>query len=196
MNLSSAKIQSWNDIDILSKFSTLRNLRVQNWPLWEKCDSTEHERRQLLIARLPQVTILNGGGVIGHDEREDAERAFIRYYMQKPENEQPVRYMELVNKHGKLDPLVNIDLKPEKKVYIKFFYGQSVEERYVDVYRTVTDLKHRLEKLFNIPPSKMRLYYVDQAYRELRCPEEMRYPHKQLYSYNIATGDEIIVEKK
>jgi hypothetical protein len=46
----------------------------------------------LLIARLPNVEILNGGGVIGSDEREDAERAFIRYYMEKPESDRPERF--------------------------------------------------------------------------------------------------------
>lgn len=42
----------------------------------------------------------------------------------------------------------------------------------------------------------MRLYYVDQTYRDQMGPEEMKYPNKQLYSYNIATGDEIIIEPK
>lgn len=42
----------------------------------------------------------------------------------------------------------------------------------------------------------MRLYYVDQTYRDAMGPEEMKYPNKQLYSYNISTGDEIIIEPK
>jgi hypothetical protein len=62
--------------------------------------------------------------------------------------------------------------------------------------RNVTDLKIRLEKLFGLPHNKMRLYYVDQSYKDQIGPEEMRYPNKQLYSYNIATGDEIIIEQK
>lgn len=37
--------------------------------------------------------MLNGGGNIEHDEREDAERAFIRYYMEKPESDRPERYV-------------------------------------------------------------------------------------------------------
>lgn len=56
---------------------------------------TEHERRQLLIARLPNVETLNGGGVISSQEREDAERAFIRYYMDKPEADRPERLVFL-----------------------------------------------------------------------------------------------------
>lgn len=30
----------------------------------------------------------------------------------------------------------------------------------------------------------------------LQGPEEMKYPHKQLYSYNIRSGDEIIIDCK
>lgn len=135
MNLSNTDIQTWDDIDRLAKFPALRNLRVQNWPLWEKCDSTEYERRQLLIARLPHVKTLNGGGVIGAVEREDAERAFIRYYLDKPESDRPERYNELVAVHGKLDPLVNIDLRPEKRVKVTFTCGDISEVRSVDVYR-------------------------------------------------------------
>lgn len=133
--MSSADIRSWTDIDRLSKFPALKNLRVQNWPLWSKCDSTEHERRQFVIARLPHVEILNGGGRIGSEEREDAERAFIRFYMEKPEDERPARYAELVAKHGKIDPLVKIDLRPEKKVQVKFIFKERVENRFVDVYK-------------------------------------------------------------
>lgn len=119
----------------MAKFPALRNLRVQNWPLWEKCDATEHERRQLLIARLPHVQTLNGGGKIGADEREAAERAFIRYYVDKPESDRPERYADLIAVHGKLDPLVKINLRPEKRVRVTFTYGDTSEIRPVDVYR-------------------------------------------------------------
>lgn len=196
LNLSNAKINSWDDIDRLSRFPLLKNLRVQCWPLWDKCDSTEHERRQLLIARLPKITILNGGDEIGPIEREDAERSFIRYYLDKPESDRPERYFELVIVHGKLDPLVNIDLRPERRVKINFTYADSSEERTVDVYRTVVDLKSRLERIIGIPATKMRLFYVDQDLRDLQGLEEMKYPHKRLYSYNIRSGDEIIIDQK
>lgn len=64
------------------------------------------------------------------------------------------------------------------------------------LYRTVVDLKSRLEKIVHIPATKMRLYYVDQFLREHQGPEEMKYPNKQLYSYNISSGDEIIIDQK
>lgn len=135
LNLSSANISSWTDIDRLSKFPALKNLRVQNWPLWSKCDSTEHERRQFVIARLPQVEVLNGGGRINSEEREDAERSFIRYCNNQPETERPPMYEQLVAKHGNLNPLVNIDLRPEQKVQVKFTFQERSEIKYVDVHR-------------------------------------------------------------
>ncbi|EDV58143.1 tubulin-specific chaperone cofactor E-like protein [Drosophila erecta] len=195
LNLSSAQLDSWAAIDELAKFGELRNLRVKHWPLWESLECTEHERRQLLIARLPNVEMLNGGGKISNDERVDSERAFVRYYMHKPEEERPARYEELLRIHGKLDPLVNVNLKPDKRVKVLFTYNDVSESRFVDIYLTVNDLKVKLEKLVGLAPNKMRLYYLDQDYKEFG-PEEMRFPNKQLYSYNIQSGDEIIIDAK
>lgn len=103
------------------------------------------------------------------------------------------RYFELVQKHGKLDPLVNVDLRPEKRVRITFTCGSNSEVRSVDIYRTVSDLKTRLEGFAGFPASKMRLFYVDQDLRDIQGPESMRFPSKQLFSYNIRSGDEIII---
>ncbi|XP_052895810.1 tubulin-specific chaperone cofactor E-like protein [Anopheles moucheti] len=197
LNLSNAKIDSWEDIDRLADFPSLCNVRLQYWPLWARTDSTtEHERRQLLIARLPNISILNGGDTIGAVEREDAERSFIRHYLDKPDAERPRRYYELIGVHGQLDPLVNIDLRPERKVKVRFTFEDQAIERTVDVNRTVSDLKSRLERIFEVPAARMRLFYVDQDFRDLQGLEEMKYPHKVLYSYNIRSGDEIIIERK
>ncbi|GLH11693.1 Tubulin-specific chaperone cofactor E-like protein [Gryllus bimaculatus] len=159
-------------------------------------EHTQYERRQLLIARLPNVRTLNGGGLISSEEREDAERAFIRYYMDKPEVDRPERYNDLVAVHGRLDPLVQVDLSPEKRVKVHVTCGEQSEVRCLHVYQTVADLKQKLESFTGIPAGRMRLFYVDQAMRSVHGPEEMRYPSKRLYSYNIANGDEIIVDVK
>lgn len=196
LNLDGTQLNSWEEIERLAGFSRLCCLRVQGCPLWDNADYTDHERRQLLIARLPAVKTLNGGGPIDAREREDAERAFIRYYMDRAEADRPARYADLVAVHGKLDPLVNVDLRPEKRVRVTFSCGTQSETRQVDVYRTVSDLKQRLEPFAGFPASRMRLFYVDQDLRDIQGPEEMKYPHKQLYSYNIQSGDEIIIDCK
>ncbi|XP_043480526.1 tubulin-specific chaperone cofactor E-like protein [Leptopilina heterotoma] len=197
LNVNNTLLATWNDVEKLAKFPALKSLRMQNCPLFESPQEyTEHERRQLLIARLPNVETLNGGGVISSQEREDAERAFIRYYMEKPEADRPERYAELIGIHGKLDPLVQVDLTPEKRVKVTFIYGDLVEVRSVDVYRTVFELKTKLESMVKISANKMRLFYVDQVMKTQHGPEEMLFPNKQLYRYNIRNGDEIIIDSK
>ncbi|XP_076633989.1 tubulin folding cofactor E like protein mlt [Colletes latitarsis] len=197
LNVNGTLLSTWDDVERLARFPVLKSLRIQGCPLFESPrEYTEHERRQLLIARLPNVETLNGGGVISSQEREDAERAFIRYYMDKPEADRPERYSELVAIHGKLDPLVHVDLTPEKRVKVTFTYGDLVEVRSVDVYRTVFELKTKLETMVKIPANRMRLFYVDQEMKAQYGPEEMLYPNKQLYRYNIRNGDEIIIDSK
>jgi len=41
----------------------------------------ENDRRDLLIALLPKIKKLNGGAEIDPDEREGAERAYIRIFL-------------------------------------------------------------------------------------------------------------------
>ncbi|KOC62497.1 Tubulin-specific chaperone cofactor E-like protein [Habropoda laboriosa] len=197
LNVNGTLLSTWDDVERLARFPVLKSLRIQGCPLFESPrEYTEHERRQLLIARLPNVETLNGGGVISSQEREDAERAFIRYYMDKPEADRPERYSELVAIHGKLDPLVHVDLTPEKRVKVTFTYGDLIEVRSIDVYRTVFELKTKLETMVKIPANRMRLFYVDQVMKAQYGPEEMLYPNKQLYRYNIRNGDEIIIDSK
>lgn len=195
LNLNNTLLAEWEDVDRLRKFPALQCLRIQSCPLVEEL--TEHERRQLLIARLPNVAILNGGGAITREEREDAERAFIRFYVVKLADERPSRYDELVAIHGKLEPLVHVDLSPEKRVKVIFHYGEKREARRIDVYQTVFELKQRLESFADgLPPHRMKLFYSDHVMRAIQGPEEMKFPQKRLYSYNISSGDEIFVDSK
>ncbi|XP_050542311.1 tubulin-specific chaperone cofactor E-like protein [Daktulosphaira vitifoliae] len=200
LNLNRTLIRTWDDVDILGRFPALKYLRIQGCPLFEenpeRQEYTEHERRQLLIARLPCIQTLNGGAEITADEREDAERFLIRFYMDKSEEERPDRYNEVVQVHGKLDRLVNIDLTPESKVPVLLVCGDKCESHTLDVYQTVLEFKQKLEKFFNIPAHRMRVFYADQQICSIVGPEEMKFPNKRLYSYNIVSGDQIIVDSK
>lgn len=57
-------------------------------------------------------------------------------------------------------------------------------------------MQANLEQACGFPASKMRLFYVDAEMKEVVGREEMRFPQKQLYSYNMQDGDEIHVEPK
>lgn len=86
---------------------------------------TAHERRLMVIALLPNIKVLNGGDKINPLEREDAERAFIRHYLYSEsveENDRPSRVDELIEVHGLLEPLANIDLSPEISVNVTIKY--------------------------------------------------------------------------
>lgn len=48
----------------------------------------------VLCPRLPSISLLNGSAVTD-SEREDAERFFIRYYLDYPEEELPYRWAAL-----------------------------------------------------------------------------------------------------
>lgn len=75
-------------------------------------------------------------------------------------------------------------------------FGNQIQERSIDVYQTVNDLKQKLEPFVNISASKMKLFYSNQHLKHVIGPEHMKFPNKQLYSYNIRNGDEIIVDSK
>lgn len=47
-----------------------------------------------VVCSLPSVTVLNGS-VVTDGEREDAERFYIRYHLDCPEDELPERYISL-----------------------------------------------------------------------------------------------------
>ena len=114
LNLNITKLADWNDLDKLRGFPSLSDLRIKHCPVLE--EYTAHERRMMLVARLPNIQILNGGDRIPDNEREDAERAFIRFYLD--EDRKPKRYHELVAIHGNLDPLVNVNMKPATHVKV------------------------------------------------------------------------------
>ena len=109
--LSHTGVTSWTQVDNIRDMTSVKELRMMDCPFNAAMDPVA--RRQHVIARLPNVEILNGGDPISENEREQAERAFIRHYLDSPAETRPSRWLELVGIHGHLDPLVKIDLTPE-----------------------------------------------------------------------------------
>lgn len=82
-------------------------------------------------------------------------------------------------------------------IFIFFLLCVKKNIIYICVWLQVSELKKTLEPICGIAASKMRLYYVDQDYMDTHNEHEfMKYPNKQIYSYNIASGDEILVDTK
>jgi len=194
LNVSTTKINNWNEVEKLRNFTGLDDLRIQGCPFLD--EYTAHEKRMMLIARLPNVMVLNGGDRITTTEREDSERAFIRHFLETPEENRPTRFDELVAVHGLLDPLVNIDLKPEKNIKVSIYYKDECREESISVMQSVKQFKQLLQGYFNIAPANMRLWYYDQEMTKIAGPEEMKFANKELYTYNVIEGDYFVVDEK
>ncbi|XP_072342389.1 tubulin-specific chaperone cofactor E-like protein [Scyliorhinus torazame] len=192
VNLHNSGLSSWDDIDKLKAFPKLEEVRLLGIPLLQSY--SEEERRKLIIARLPSVTLLNGSKVAG--ERIDAERYFIRYHINHPDEELPDRYHELVTQYGVLEPLAVVDLRPQSRVKVEVHFEGKVEVMNIRLDQTVADLKKQLRTVVQLPANNMRLYYIDQDMVKAFGPEEMRFSTRALHSFSIRDGDEIHVEPK
>ena len=195
LNLNITKIDEWANLDKLRDYPSLTELKIKHCPILE--EYTAHERRMMLIARLPNIQILNGGDRIPDNEREDAERAFIRFHLD--EEYKPKRYHELVAIHGNLDPLVNVDMEPATHVKVKIVHhnkDDSTREEVINLYQTVAQFKTQLHQWFNVPTQNQKLFYCDQVMVKLSGPEEMKWPNKALYTYNVQEGDKFILDEK
>nr|CAG4643185.1 EOG090X05JJ [Ilyocryptus agilis] len=196
-SLNNSLIDCWEDVNHLRSFPSLVELRMQSCPLFRLiyfCDTkklTEHERRQLTIARLPNLRRLNGGSDITAKEREESERNFIRRFNDcevKPE-----RYEELVNIHGHVAPFAEVSLTPPKFANVWVRYGeQRWNEKRLSLQLTMKEVKERFSFVIGMPSSKLRLWHYDES----MMPMEMRFPSKKMYSYNIKDGDEFMIDEK
>ena len=192
LSVSKTKINNWDSVDYLRKFPALNDIRLIGIPLLKK--HGEDERRKLLISRLPNAKKLNGS-VISETERENAERMFIRYYMdyQSP----PDRYHELVDKHGQLEPLVNIDLTVKQCADLTIhFEDKDSFSMKVDLEQTEKDFKKLLAERLGQEWTNLRMFYQDVGMLEAVGEEEMTKPNKQLYTYRMRDGDGIAVVRR
>lgn len=187
LNLNNTLLDTWEAIDALKSFPILTDVSVMGIPLLYQY--TDQHKRQLLIARLPNIQKLNKTK-ISAEEREDAERFFIRHHMD--DESPPLRYLELVGTHGMLDRLAEVNLKAKKTATISLiFEDQPVCEQEINLMQSTTSLKKYVSEIIGIPPPGFKILYKDVGL----CfgLEEMKYGPKKLYRYKIKDGDEIHV---
>lgn len=89
LNISNWPISSWTMIDNLNNLPELTELRCKGCKILEEFANLE-VRRNMLIARLPQIKRLNGSEIVD-DERLHAERHFVRWFDERKELEKPKR---------------------------------------------------------------------------------------------------------
>ena len=69
------------------------------------------------------------------------------------------------------------------------YYGDQARNITVSVRQRVKHFKGKLQRLFDLSPCSMRLWYYDQELHKVAGPEEMKWPMKGLYTYDIQDGD-------
>ena len=187
LNLNDTLLDTWEAIDALKRFPELTDVSLMGIPLLEQY--SDQHKRQLLIARLPNIKKLNKTSVTD-EEREDAERFFIRHHMD--DQNPPSRYLELVDAHGVLDRLAEVNLKAKESALISFvFDDEPLFKRETNLMQTTTSLKKYLSEIIGIPPPGFKVLYRDVEFSF--GLDEMKYGPKKLYTYNMKDGDEIHV---
>lgn len=192
INLNNSGLCAWEDIEKLNFFPKLQEVKAKGIPLLQPYST--HERRSLLLAQLPAALVLNGSKV-SDGEREDAERFFIRYCQDRPEQELPERYHSLVSKYGELAPLAEVDLRP-RSTLVNVRFGDRLEALSLHLEQTVVDLKKQIKALLQLPTNGIRLFYINREMCSVFGPEELRCGFRALHSYSIRDGDEILVVPK
>jgi uncharacterized pyridoxamine 5'-phosphate oxidase family protein len=95
------------------------------------------------------------------------------------------RYYQLTEKHGNLKPLVDIKIRAPYLIHVRLIYNQIIYDKEIDVRQTVQQFKKYLHEIFQIPLTRLRVFYVDDvAFNMGICgPEELKYPQRLLHTY-------------
>lgn len=104
------------------------------------------------------------------------------------------RYQELVTKYGKLEPLAEIDLRPQDHATVDIHYEEKVQTISVRLDQTVPEFKKQLKTLVQLSTNNMRIYYLD--HEAPFGPEEIKSSTRALHSYNVSDGDKFYIEPK
>lgn len=185
LSLSQTGLDNWNSLDEMRKLPVLEDLRLVGIPLGRREGSSK--ARQLFISRLPNVKKLNGSD-IDENEREDAERFFIRHYMDS--DSPPARYDELVERHGQIDRLAEVDMSVKDYAQVTLFLDEVEQTKMVvDLSNTIREFKRILAKKLDLDPKGFRLFHRDTDFIF-----ELNTLSKHLYNCYIRDGDEIWVQ--
>ena len=103
------------------------------------------------------------------------------------------RYHELEAKHGKLDPLVEIDFNTPTSVTVTCYYKEKSFLKTVDLKWTLTDLKKELERDVGLSASNMILFH--QFSQPYQWTDHMIYPQRTMLRYNLQDDHMIYVEE-
>ena len=194
LNINNCQLSSWEDIDALGHLQLLDEASLLSIPIGDTL--SEKECRMAYISRLQRLQKLNKS-LISDDEREAAERWFVRLHLDNPNP--PEIYTTLVKRHGKLLPLAEVNLGAKETARLRFTFqnitDRPAEEHEIDLDMTAQELRSWIGKeLLQVPPNTLSIYYVDKNQAiDGYGPELIMPSDKPVSSYRMTDGDEIDV---
>lgn len=191
LNLSGSAIATWSEVQAISDLPSLVDVRLMGIPLVEGMD--DKRRRQLLVASFTGRLARLNGSAITAEERDNAERAYLRHFADA--SERPQRYKVLEVQHGGVPlPLANVSLRPPVTVTVTAVCRDKREQMTIPLRHTVADVKKMLQTFAGLSSAKFDLYRYDP---EMPFePEKLLWLQKQLYTLNLRDGQELHVEPK
>ena len=90
----------------------------------------------------------------------------------------------MIEKHGPLKPLADIQIQASYLIQVQLIYNQTSYEKEIDVRQTVQQFKKYLQDLFGISAARLRVFYVDDMAftMGLGGTEELKYPQRLLHT--------------
>ena len=100
------------------------------------------------------------------------------------------RFAELESIHGKLEPLVNIDLSGKNDVTLQVHYEKTTKLVKFNIYQTVAEMRRQLAKTFKVEKGyKLRMSigtHASPMYQHLN-------PNRTVLNMRLEDGDDIYV---
>lgn len=152
LNITGWPIKEWPIIERLNALPSLIDLRCRNLQVLNEINEPRHH----LIARLPKLQRLNGSEI---EERDLAEKEFLRFFMTHSHLERPDRFHELVQIHGQDVAMpvvdVDVDLSPPNTASVRIVY---LNKNYYTSNATTNDdlllSEHFLSEIMQITETK------------------------------------------
>jgi hypothetical protein len=204
ISLDNNLIDSFHTIHELQKFpKEIKELRISNNPLQSNLNVSMF--RFMIIARLPGLTLLNGAALRAQ-ERIDAERLYLRTFMDDENERRYPIWSILISKHGDPHDIGKV-VSMSDAVAQQTLSNASVEVKLISLTSrtagkelkkklalnmTVPTVRALCSKLFECDNERMKITYRE---KDNIYPQELNDNMRDLSYYMIKPGGELWVEE-
>jgi len=195
LTLTDTALSCWTDLEALTKFPKLDHARLKGIPLLDSLSVRDNvERRGFLIACHPNVGSVNGSPVTD-EERLKCERAFVRHFSTFSSEQRPLRYHQLVDIHGALEPLPDLDLGIKTHERLRVFVNGSC------LFSVDVKLADPTKQLYEVVAKKLKcqsrnliIYHNHKDETGAEALDQVFHGHMPLSRYGFSPEDALLVD--